>query len=121
MCRWNGCRPTNEGPTRRGRPSGRPSTAGLKPVRDAIIIFQPLALFVALAGLAAPHNAPPFELVQPELFSASGGMPNAWADFDNDGDLDEFVGFRGRPNRLYRQDPVHFEAAAVAVHNLWRR
>ena len=42
-------------------------------------------------------------------------MPNAWADFDNDGDLDEFVGFRGRPNRLYRQDYGRFEDVAAAV------
>jgi hypothetical protein len=70
---------------------------------------------VALAVLAAPDNAPRFELVQPELFSASGGMPNAWADFDNDGDLDEFVGFRGRPNRLYLQDHGRFEDVAAAV------
>jgi len=53
--------------------------------------------------------------VQPELFSANGGQANAWADFDNDGDLDEFVGFRGRPNRLYRQDHGRFEDVAAAV------
>ena len=45
----------------------------------------------------------------------TGGQPNAWADFDNDGDLDEFVGFRGRPNRLYRQDHGRFEDVAAAV------
>jgi hypothetical protein len=65
--------------------------------------------------LAADERAPEFELVQPELFSANGGMPNAWADFDNDGDLDEFVGFRGRPNRLYRQDGGRFTDVAAAV------
>jgi hypothetical protein len=60
-------------------------------------------------------QAPAFELVQPELFSASGGQPNAWADFDNDGNLDEFVGFRGRPNRLYRQDHGTFVDVAAQV------
>jgi len=64
---------------------------------------------------AEDDHAPVFELVQPELFSANGGMPNAWADFDNDGDLDEFVGFRGRPNRLYRQDRGRFADVAVEV------
>ena len=64
----------------------------------------------------APADAPPaFELVQPGLFGVTGGMPNAWADFDNDGDLDQFVGFRGRPNRLYRQDGGRFEDVAAAV------
>ena len=57
-------------------------------------------------------SAPAFELVQPALFAAPGGQPNAWADFDNDGQLDEFVGFRGRPNRLYRQDHGRFEDVA---------
>ena len=68
---------------------------------------------VSLSGVTA--SGPTFELVQPGLFSASGAMPNAWADFDNDGDLDEFVGFRGRPNRLYRQDHGRFEDVAAAV------
>jgi penicillin G amidase len=81
--------------------------------------LQPLALTVvstlALTALAPAVSEPHFELVQPDLFSANGGQANAWADFDNDGDLDEFVGFRGRPNRLYRQDRGRFEDVAVAV------
>src|SRR5260370_24843069 len=63
---------------------------------------------------ANEDHAPRFELVQPELFAAPGGMPNAWADFDNDGRLDEFVGFRGRPNRLYQHAHGHFPDVAAA-------
>jgi VCBS repeat protein len=70
---------------------------------------------VLAAALGAAEPAPRFELVQPELFGVTGGQPNAWADFDNDGDLDEFVGFRGRPNRLYRQDHGRFEDVAASV------
>jgi hypothetical protein len=51
---------------------------------------------------------PSFELTQADLFSATGGNTNAWADADNDGDLDYFVGFRGRPNRFYRNDRGRF-------------
>ena len=51
--------------------------------------------------------------MQPELFSAPGGQTNAWADYDGDGDLDEFVGFRGRASRLYRQDHGTFADVAA--------
>jgi hypothetical protein len=83
------------------------------------------ALFSVVLGVASvafmrgaadtPSAGPAFALVQPELFSAPGGMPNAWADFDNDGQLDEFVGFRGRPNRLYKQNHGRFEDVAVSA------
>jgi len=59
-------------------------------------------LAVTVLAVTPQQSPPQFELVQAELFSAAGGQTNAWADFDNDGDLDEFVGFRGRANRLYR-------------------
>lgn len=58
---------------------------------------------------------PSFELVQPELFNAVGGQANAWADVDNDGDLDYFVAFRGRPNRFYRNDNGTFRDVAAEV------
>jgi hypothetical protein len=79
-----------------------------------VVLLLGSVLLIALAGFAG-DSAPRFELVQPELFGVTGGQPNAWADFDNDGDLDEFVGFRGRPNRLYRQDHGRFEDVAAAV------
>src|SRR5215469_628819 len=66
---------------------------------------------VALAAVsrARAAAAPHFEPVQPELFSAAGAQPNCWADFDNDGDLDLFVGFKADlPNRLYRNDGGKF-------------
>ncbi len=57
-----------------------------------------------------------FEPVQPDLFGVAGGQPNAWADFDNDGDLDLFVGFRdGLPNRLYRNDGGAFTEIGAAA------
>src|SRR5260370_26330504 len=77
-----------------------------------VLVF---ALAVISAQGPQKTGAPAFELVQPDLFSASGGEPNAWGDFDNDGDLDEFVGFRGRPNRLYRQDGGKFVDVAADV------
>jgi hypothetical protein len=67
-----------------------------------------------LAVLAAARRAPAaggahFEPVQPELFAAAGAQPNCWADFDNNGLLDLFVGFKaGLANRLYRNDGGKF-------------
>ena len=77
-----------------------------------------LILAVIISTERASQNAdwrPSFELVQPELFSATGANTNAWADADNDGDLDYFVGFRGRPNRFYRNDTGVFLDVASSV------
>ena len=69
------------------------------------------------AGTLGPDEvAPPtFTALQPELFSAPGAQANAWADSDRDGDLDLFVGFRGRANRLYRNDRGSFVDVAAAL------
>ncbi|MBI3493889.1 MAG: CRTAC1 family protein [Acidobacteria bacterium] len=79
------------------------------------LVAAAIAGTLIVSAPAADNSAPAFELVQPELFSAPGGMPNAWADFDNDGQLDEFVGFRGRPNRLYKQNHGRFEDVAASA------
>ena len=55
-----------------------------------------------------PSSPPVFDRVQPDLFSTPGAQPNAWADFDRDGDLDLFVGMRYSENRLYRNDAGTF-------------
>ncbi|WP_309670247.1 FG-GAP-like repeat-containing protein [Gemmatimonas sp.] len=63
-----------------------------------------LALALAASGAAslrAQGPRPQFVPIQPELFAAGGALANAFADIDQDGDLDLFVGFNGTPNRLY--------------------
>ena len=65
----------------------------------------------------APATAlpPSFDRVQPGLFGTPGAQPNAWADFDRDGDLDLFVGMRYSENRLYRNDAGHFVDVAPSL------
>jgi hypothetical protein len=60
-----------------------------------------VALLLAAAGPAAE---PPFASVQPELLGMAGSLSNAWADFDNDGDLDLAVSLKSGEIRLYRND-----------------
>ena len=60
-----------------------------------------IAAVTTLAGFSATGaQGPVFERVQPELFANGGAFVNAWADYDGDGDIDQFVGFDGIPNRL---------------------
>jgi hypothetical protein len=63
----------------------------------------------------ASAAGPAFDRFQAETFSVSGAQPNAWADYDRDGDLDLFVGFRGRENRLYRNDGDGFVDVGALV------
>ena len=92
--------------------------------RPAALRGPPAALLCGLtactpsgdAGPAAPDAAfPEFTAVQPVLFGAPGAQANAWADYDGDGDLDLFVGFRGAPDRLYRNDGGRFVDVAPEV------
>jgi hypothetical protein len=61
-------------------------------------------LAVALMAGAARAADPAFTSIQPEIFSIPGSLSNAWADFDNDGDLDLAVSLKGGEVRLYRND-----------------
>ncbi len=70
------------------------------------------SIFIVLAVTAVVSQQPSFEAVQPDLFKQGGGLTNAWADFDLDGDLDLFVGFGGTPNRLYRNAAGKFSDVA---------
>jgi hypothetical protein len=67
------------------------------------------------AAILAQGPAPAFEPMQPDVLGAGSNFTNAFADYDNDGDLDMFVGFDGKPNRLYRNEKGVFTDVAAAV------
>ena len=66
----------------------------------------PMAMVGAalLLVAAAPTPEPAFSPVQRELLGMAGSLSNAWADFDNDGDLDLAVSMKSGEIRLYRND-----------------
>jgi hypothetical protein len=72
-----------------------------------------IAFAAAFVGMFALQSRPAFEPVQPEMFALGSSMLNAWADYDNDRDLDLYVGFNGTPNRLYRNDGGTFTDVAA--------
>jgi hypothetical protein len=65
-------------------------------------------LSLAATVIAAQTATPLFEPIQPDLLGAGSTFTNAFADYDSDGDADLFVGFDGKPNRLYRNDKGTF-------------
>ena len=83
----------------------------LHPVRD--VSLTAAAVESGAGGSVDAESL--FEPVQPDLFSLQGAQPNCWADYDGDGDLDLYVGFRGQLSRLYRNDGGRFVDVAAAV------
>ena len=110
-------------PPRPPRGPGRRLRPGPPHGRVLLTLFALIPLAGCAPEALPPDEAPPpdafpkpnFDRVQPELFAAPGAQPNAWADFDRDGDLDLFVGMRYSANRLYRNDAGTFVDVAPTL------
>ena len=74
-----------------------------------------LLVLVACVITFAQTPALVFEPLQPQTFGAGSNFTNAFADIDGDSDLDMFVGFDGKLNRLYRNDKGTFTDIASAA------
>ncbi len=71
-----------------------------------------LLLVLSITAVTAQQSLPVFEPMQPDSLGAGANFSNAFADYDGDGDADLFVGFDGKPNRLYRNDKGVFTDVA---------
>ena len=79
-------------------------------------MLRTILLVVAAASVVVGQAAlPVFEPMQPELLGGGSTFTNAFADYDADGDPDLFVGFDGKPNRLYRNDKGTFADVAAGA------
>ena len=94
--------------------AGKGNVLAFSPKRVSEVKAHTLSLQPIL-DRTEPAAEEPFEPVQKELFDAPGGQPVSVADFDNDGDLDVYVGFRGAPSRLYRNEAGRFVDVASAL------
>ena len=74
-----------------------------------------IGLAITLGAFVLQDSRPLFEPIQPDVLGAGANLTNAFADYDNDGDPDMFVGFDGQPNRLYRNDKGRFTNVAAAA------
>jgi hypothetical protein len=74
-----------------------------------------IAMTILIASLGLLQTAPAFEPMQADVLGSGSTFTNAFADYDGDGDPDLFVGFDGKPNRLYRNDAGRFADVAASV------
>jgi VCBS repeat protein/ASPIC/UnbV protein len=76
----------------------------VKVVSVGVALAAAVSTVAGPAKMSAQPRVLPFESVQTDLFGVPNSYSNAWADFDNDGDLDLAVSLGSGEVRLYRND-----------------
>jgi hypothetical protein len=79
------------------------------------VVKPGVAIACVFAATVTGQDLPRFEPMQADVLGAGLTFTNAFADYDGDGDPDLFVGFDGKPNRLYRNDQGVFTDVAAAA------
>lgn len=83
---------------------------------DVKKILRLLAGALACLTVQPAFAAPPiFSHVQKDDFAVAGSLSNAWADYDNDGDLDFAVSIKGGEVRLYQNEDGVFVNVGAAL------
>ena len=85
----------------------------LKPITSTLISC--LTFSLAVGGLSAQQLSADFSRIQPDTFGANMALSNAWADYDNDGDLDLAVSFKNGDVRLYNNELGGFTNVGPAL------
>ena len=81
----------------------RRSIASLLPITLLLATTAPQSAVEPNHGVPQPQAgtvAPAFQPIQSALFGIAGSLSNAWADMDNDGDLDFAVSLKSGEVRL---------------------
>ncbi|MCJ2185750.1 CRTAC1 family protein [Novosphingobium beihaiensis] len=87
----------------------------MKYLPPLLAVLAAASPFIPALAASAQDAAHPFVSVQPDLFGEAGSLSNAWADFDNDGDLDFAVSLKSGAIRLYRNDGGQFTSVGEAL------
>ncbi|MDX3911393.1 MAG: CRTAC1 family protein [Sphingobium sp.] len=85
-------------------------------IRACLAMLLLSGVITPSGGVAADNpERQTFRSVQRDLFDEAGSLSNAWADFDNDGDLDFAVTMKSGAIRLYRNDGGSFVSVGEAM------
>lgn len=91
------------------------NSVGIRTNKALAVVAMVFAVSGAIPSSWAGSEQQKFVSLQPKIFGEAGSLSNAWADFDNDGDLDFAVTMKSGAIHLYRNDNGTFVDVGVAM------